>query len=75
MSPSQIKSKKRVAEHGEVFTNQREVRAMCELVKNECKRIESKFLEPACGDGNFLQEILSQKLAIVTKKYKVSQAE
>lgn len=68
----QIKSKERVAEHGEVFTADREVKAMCDLVKQETERIDSRFLEPACGDGNFLSEILSRKLAIVKSKYKKS---
>ena len=68
----QIKSKKRVADHGEVFTADREVKAMCDLVKQETERIDSRFLEPACGDGNFLSEILSRKLAIVKSKYKKS---
>lgn len=62
---SQIKSKKRVAEHGEVFTAEREVKAMCDLVAQECDRIDSRFLEPACGDGNFLAEILTRKLTTV----------
>ncbi|MDR2926196.1 MAG: SAM-dependent DNA methyltransferase [Azoarcus sp.] len=65
----QIKSKKRVADHGEVFTAEREVNAMLDLVKGETERIESSFLEPACGDGNFLAEILRRKLAAVKKKY------
>lgn len=68
----QVKSKKRVAEHGEVFTADREVKAMCDLVKQETERIDSRFLEPACGDGNFLAEVLSRKLDIVKKKYKKS---
>lgn len=68
----QVKSKKRVAEHGEVFTAEREVKAMCDLVKQETERIDSRFLEPACGDGNFLTEILSRKLAVVKKKYRRS---
>ena len=67
---TQIKSKKRVAEHGEVFTNEREVKAMCDLVAQECDRIDSRFLEPACGDGNFLAEILTRKLTTVKKLYK-----
>lgn len=67
---TQIKSKKRVTEHGEVFTNEREVKAMCDLVAQECDRIDSRFLEPACGDGNFLAEILTRKLATVKKLYK-----
>ncbi len=69
MADRQVKSKQRVADHGEVFTAEREVKAMCDLVKQETERIDSRFLEPACGDGNFLAEILSRKLAVVTKKY------
>ncbi len=65
----QIKTKQRVADHGEVFTAEREVKAMCDLVKCECERIESRFLEPACGDGNFLVEVLARKLASVAKHY------
>ena len=68
----QIKSRQRVAEHGEVYTAEREVKAMCDLVSDECSRIDSRFLEPACGDGNFLAEILGRKLAAVKKKYKKS---
>jgi type I restriction-modification system DNA methylase subunit len=64
MAKKQIKSKKRVADHGEVFTNEREVNAMLDLVKTETERIESRFLEPACGDGNFLAEILRRKLYV-----------
>ena len=55
----QIKSKQRVKERGEVFTNEREVKAMCDFAANECDRIESRTLEPACGNGNFLVEILT----------------
>lgn len=72
MPEKQVKSKQRVADHGEVFTAEREVKAMCDLVAQECERIDSRFLEPACGDGNFLAEILTRKLAIVSKKYKKS---
>ena len=68
----QIKSRQRVADHGEVYTAEREVKAMCDLVSNECNRIDSRFLEPACGDGNFLAEILSRKLVAEKKKYKKS---
>lgn len=66
----QVKSKQRVADYGEVFTAEREVKAMCDLVSQECDRIDSRFLEPACGTGNFLAEILSRKLATVKKLYK-----
>ena len=72
MTDKQVKSKQRVADHGEVFTAEREVKAMCDLVADECLRIDSRFLEPACGDGNFLQEILTRKLEVVTKRYKKS---
>lgn len=68
----QIKSKKRVADHGEVFTAEREVNAMLDLVKQETERVDSRFLEPACGDGNFLAEILRRKLAVVRRKYQKS---
>lgn len=72
MAAKQVKSKQRVADHGEVFTAEREVKAMCDLVADECLRIDSRFLEPACGDGNFLAEILSRKLDVVTRRYKKS---
>lgn len=72
MSEKQVKSKQRVAEHGEVFTAEREVKAMCDLVKDETERIDSRFLEPACGEGNFLKEILTRKLGIVDKQYRRS---
>lgn len=64
-----IKSKKRVADHGEVFTPQWLVDAMLDLVKGETERIDSRFLEPACGSGNFLVPILQRKLAAVELKY------
>ena len=72
---SQVKSKQRVLDHGEVFTNEREVNAMLNLVKHETERIDSRFLEPACGSGNFLVEILSRKLKIVEQRYKKSQSD
>ena len=53
MAEKQVKSKQRVADHGEVFTAEREVKAMCDLVKSETERIDSRFLEPACGEGAF----------------------
>lgn len=71
----QIKSKERVAEHGEVFTNPETVNAMLDLVKQETERIDSRFLEPACGTGNFLIEVLSRKLAVVERNYSRSQLE
>ena len=66
---NQVKSKKRVADHGEVFTNEREVNAMLDLVKHETERIDSRFLEPACGNGNFLAEVLRRKLKVVDQRY------
>lgn len=65
----QVKSKQRVADHGEVFTSEREVKAMLDLVKDETERIDSRFLEPACGTGNFLVEVLRRKLVVVTNQY------
>jgi len=70
-----IKSKKRVTDHGEVFTNQHEVSAMLDLVKHETESIDSRFLEPACGNSNFLAEVLRRKLAVVDIRYSKSQAE
>ncbi len=64
-----VKSKQRVADHGEVFTPPWLVEAMLDLVKDETERIDSRFLEPACGSGNFLMQILRRKLAAVELKY------
>jgi len=69
MAEKQTKSKQRIADHGEVFTAEREVNAMLDLVKQETERIDSRFLEPACGNGNFLAEILRRKLAVVKSRY------
>ena len=66
---SLVKSKQRVADHGEVFTPAWMVEAMLDLVKGETERIDSRFLETACGDGNFLVQILRRKLAAVELKY------
>jgi hypothetical protein len=66
---SLIKSKKRVADHGEVFTPPWMVEAMLNLVKDETERIDSRFLEPACGSGNFLGRVLQRKLAAVDLKF------
>lgn len=70
---SQVVSKKRVADHGEVLTGRREVNAMLDLVKSETERIDSRFLEPACGTGNFLAEILERKLRVAEARYGKSQ--
>ncbi|TAN07987.1 MAG: SAM-dependent DNA methyltransferase [Rhodanobacteraceae bacterium] len=64
-----VKSKQRVADHGEVFTPPWMVDAMLDLVKGETERIDARFLEPACGSGNFLVPILKRKLAAVELKY------
>lgn len=66
---SLVKSRQRVADHGEVFTPPWLVDAMLDLVKDESERIDSRFLEPACGSGNFLVAILNRKLAAVELKY------
>ena len=65
----QVKSKERAVKYGEVFTSKREVDAMLDLVKQEAERIDSRFLEPACGEGAFLKEILQRKLKAVKEKY------
>jgi len=74
MNP-QIKSKQRIADYGEVLTPRPIVNAMLDLVKQETERIDSRFLEPACGTGNFLTEILERKLKVVEKRYGKSQLE
>lgn len=66
---SLVKSKQRVADHGEVFTPVWMVEAMLDLVKDETERIDARFLEPACGSGNFMVQILRRKLAAVELKY------
>ncbi|MCX7025271.1 MAG: N-6 DNA methylase [Spirochaetes bacterium] len=72
---SLVKSKQRVADHGEVFTPPWMVEAMLDLVKDETERIDSRFLEPACGSGNFLVPILQRKLAAVELKFGKSEFE
>lgn len=64
-----VKSKQRVADHGEVFTPAWMVDAMMDLVKEESERIDSRFLEPACGSGNFLVKVLRRKLETVELTY------
>ena len=64
-----IKNRQRVIDHGEVFTPPGLVSDMLDLVKHECERIDSRFLEPACGNGNFLAEVLRRKLATVNKNH------
>lgn len=69
---SLVKSKKRVADHGEVFTPAWLVDRMIGLVKDESERIDSRFLEPACGSGNFLTQVLNIKLRVASDRYKQS---
>jgi hypothetical protein len=72
---SLFRSKQRVADHGEVFTPPWMVEAMLDLVKGETERIDSRFLEPACGSGNFLVQVLQRKLAAVELKFGKSEFE
>ncbi|MGH9660672.1 MAG: SAM-dependent DNA methyltransferase [Bryobacteraceae bacterium] len=73
MAAAQVIAKQRVADHGEVLTAAREVNAMLDLVPQETARIDSRFLEPACGNGNFLAVILERKLTVVEARYGRSQ--
>jgi hypothetical protein len=75
IAPRLIRSKERVADHGEVFTPPWMVEAMLNLVKEESERIDSRFLEPACGSGNFLVRVLQRKLAAVELKFGKSEFE
>ena len=68
-----IKSKSRVQNFGEVFTSDKEVNNMVNLFSHELLRPESRFLETACGEGNFLIKILKQKLSSVASNYKKNQ--
>lgn len=70
-----IKSRKRVRDHGEVFTPEWLVNDMCDLVADECLRPETRFLEPACGDGNFLTVILSRKLTALSARHRRHRAD
>ncbi|MBL8889865.1 MAG: hypothetical protein JNL67_07780 [Planctomycetaceae bacterium] len=65
-----MKSRQRIIDHGEVFTPPELVNDMLDLVAHECERIESRFLEPACGDGNFVSEVLRRKLLTVDARNK-----
>jgi hypothetical protein len=70
MSEAHAISRKRVIDHGEVFTPAGLVNDMLDLVAHECERVDSRFLEPACGTGNFLAEVLRRRLALVDRRYK-----
>ena len=71
----QVRSRQRVIDHGEVFTPRWMVDDMLDLVKEESERIDSRFLEPACGSGNFLVPVLERKLTTVRSRYKKSDFE
>jgi hypothetical protein len=71
----QVVSRQRVEDHGEVYTAQREVNAMLDMVGAEVSRIEARVLEPACGHGNFLAEVLQRKLVTIQERYGKSQVE
>ncbi len=64
-----VTNRQRIIDHGEVFTPPGLVNDMLDLVAHECERIDSRFLEPACGDGNFLAEVLRRKLLTVSKRH------
>ena len=70
---NEIKSLNRVSAFGEVYTNVSEVKKMVDLVGDEAERIDSKFLEPACGNGNFLIEILTRRFNLLSARYKKNQ--
>lgn len=74
INPKQTKSKERIRDLGEVFTSEREVNAMLDLVRDESFKVESTFLEPTCGNGNFLVTILMRKLETIRSKYKKQEA-
>lgn len=69
MTPSATNPRQRIVDHGEVFTPPELVNHMLDLVSHECERVDSRFLEPACGDGNFLVEVLRRKLLTVDRKH------
>ena len=69
MKDVQIKSRENIRERGEVFTAEREVKAMCDLIGRDIADIEKRVLEPAAGNGNFLVEILQRRIAYVTERY------
>ena len=68
MKTKQVNSKERVNKFGEVYTSETEVNNMIDIIKDESLRIDSRFLEPACGNGNFLTNVLSRKLNLIEKK-------
>ena len=75
MISHQTKSKRRIADYSEVYTSAHEVNAMINLVKQEIEQIKSRFLETACGNGNFFIEIIACRLAIISSRYSESHHE
>jgi len=71
----QFRDRKRIADYGEVFTASKEVNEIIYIVEHEAYRVESKFFEPACGNGNFLTEILKRKISTIEKKYAKNQVD
>lgn len=67
--PRPILNRQRIIDHGEVFTPPHLVSDMLNLIAHECERIDSRFLEPACGNGNFLAEVLRRKLHTVDQNH------
>lgn len=65
-----IKKNINISKYGEVFTDKREINSMVDLVSDELKRPDSRFLEPACGDGAFLVKILEKKMDYICERYK-----
>jgi len=72
---TQFRDRKRIADYGEVFTASKEVNEIIDIVEHEAYRVESKFFEPACGNGNFLTEILKRKISTIEKKYAKNQVD
>jgi type I restriction-modification system DNA methylase subunit len=75
MSEKLTNSSDRIKNFGEVYTSKKDIDSMLDLVQHEAERIDSRILEPACGNGNFLNEVLKRKLKLLAKKYKKNQFE
>ena len=72
---NQVKNRDRVTKFAEVNTSEQEVKNMLNLVSEETNRLDARFLESACGDGNFLIEILNRKMEVLIKNFKKNQYE
>lgn len=66
----QVKSKERVRDLAEVFTADREVNSMLDLIGDSSYSVDFRYLEPSCGNGNFTVAILERKMLSVSEKYK-----